>query len=46
MPAEGWARLTAALVIPYQAHREARLHIARGAPPGASQPAATRPRST
>ena len=32
MPAEDWARLTAALVIPYQAHREARLHIARGGP--------------
>jgi len=28
-----WARLTAALVIPYQAHREAGLHIARGGPP-------------
>jgi hypothetical protein len=27
-----WAQLTAALVIPYQAHREARLHIARGGP--------------
>ncbi|HEY6276326.1 MAG TPA: ISAzo13 family transposase [Streptosporangiaceae bacterium] len=27
-----WARLTAALVIPYHAHREARLHIARGGP--------------
>ncbi len=27
-----WARLTDALVIPYQAHREARLHIARGGP--------------
>jgi hypothetical protein len=27
-----WAKLTAALVIPYQAHREARLHIARGGP--------------
>jgi DDE family transposase len=32
MPAERWAQLTAALVIPYQAHREARLHIARGGP--------------
>src|SRR5215469_2819590 len=32
MPAEERARLTAALVFPYQAHREARLHIARGGP--------------
>jgi len=32
MSAAQWARLTAALVIPYQAHREARLHIARGGP--------------
>jgi hypothetical protein len=27
-----WAQLTDALVIPYHAHREARLHIARGGP--------------
>jgi transposase len=27
-----WAKLTAALAIPYQAHREAGLHIARGGP--------------
>jgi hypothetical protein len=32
MPPEDWAQLTAALVIPYQAHREARLHILRGGP--------------
>jgi hypothetical protein len=32
MPAAEWARLTAALVIPYQAHREARRHILRGGP--------------
>jgi hypothetical protein len=32
MPAAEWARLTSALVIPYQAHREARLHILRGGP--------------
>ena len=29
-----WAQLTDALVIPYQAHREAGLHIARGGPAG------------
>jgi len=32
IPAAEWARLTAALAVPYQAHREARLHIARGGP--------------
>jgi Rhodopirellula transposase DDE domain len=43
-----WAQLTAALVIPYQAHREARLHVARGGPPrrkpaGGYPPALTLP---
>jgi transposase len=32
MPPAGWAQLTDALAIPYQAHREAALHIARGGP--------------
>ncbi len=32
MPPQDWARLTSALAIPYQAHREARLHIRRGGP--------------
>jgi hypothetical protein len=32
MPPQDWTQLTDALVIPYQAHREARLHIARGGP--------------
>jgi hypothetical protein len=32
MPAADWAQLTTALAIPYQAHREAGLHIARGGP--------------
>ena len=32
MSPEAWAQLTTALVIPHQAHREARLHIARGGP--------------
>jgi Rhodopirellula transposase DDE domain len=33
MSAEDWAQLTAGLAIPYQACREAALHIARGGPP-------------
>jgi Rhodopirellula transposase DDE domain len=46
-----WAQLTAALVIPYQAHREARLHIARGGPArrkpaGGYPPALTLPEMT
>jgi transposase len=32
MPPADWAQLADALVIPYQAHREAALHIARGGP--------------
>jgi len=44
MPAADRARLTAALAIPYQAHREAGLHIARGGPasrkPAGGYPAA------
>ena len=32
MSPEAWTQLTAALVIPYQAHREAGLHILRGGP--------------
>ncbi len=32
MSPEAWDLLTAALVIPYQAHREARLHVLRGGP--------------
>jgi hypothetical protein len=32
MPPADWTQLTGALVIPYQAHREAGLHIARGGP--------------
>jgi hypothetical protein len=39
-----WTQLTSALVIPYQAHREAGLHIARGGParrmPAGGYPAA------
>jgi hypothetical protein len=37
-----WAELTAALAIPYQAHREARLHIQRGGP-ARRKPAAGHP---
>ena len=44
MPPADWTQLTAALVIPYQAHREAGLHIARGGPasrkPAGGYPAA------
>jgi len=44
MPPGDWAQLTGALVIPYQAHREAGLHIARGGPasrkPAGGHPAA------
>ena len=44
MPPADWAQLTSALVIPYQAHREAGLHIARGGPasrkPAGGYPAA------
>jgi hypothetical protein len=32
MPPGDWAQLTTALAVPYQAYREARLHIARGGP--------------
>ena len=44
MPPADWTQLTGALVIPYQAHREAGLHIARGGPasrkPAGGYPAA------
>ena len=44
MPHADWTQLTGALVIPYQAHREAGLHIARGGPasrkPAGGYPAA------
>ena len=44
MPRADWTQLTSALVIPYQAHREAGLHIARGGPasrkPAGGYPAA------
>ena len=44
MTAAGWDQLTAALAIPYQAQREAGLHIARGGPasrrPAGGHPAA------
>ena len=44
MPPADWSQLTSALVIPYQAHREAGLHIARGGPasrkPAGGYPAA------
>jgi len=44
MPHADWTQLTSALVIPYQAHREAGLHIARGGPasrkPAGGYPAA------
>src|SRR5271170_479331 len=44
MPPADWTQLTSALVIPYQAHREAGLHIARGGParrkPAGGYPAA------
>ena len=44
MPPADWTQLTSALVIPYQAHREAGLHIARGGPasrkPACGYPAA------
>src|SRR6266851_5548106 len=44
MTAAGWDQLTAALAIPYQAQREAGLHIARGGPasrrPAGGPPAA------
>ena len=45
MPHADWAQLTGALVIPYQAHREAGLHIARGGPASRKRLAGTRPRS-
>ena len=32
MTATGWDQLTAALALPYQAQREAEMHIARGGP--------------
>jgi hypothetical protein len=44
MPHADWTRLASALAIPYQAHREAGLHIARGGPatrkPAGGYPAA------
>ena len=51
MPPGDWDQLTAALAIPYQAHREAALHIARGGPPqrkpaGGYPPALTLPEMT
>ncbi len=41
MTAAGWDQLTTALALPYQAQREAEMHIARAAPQSAVAPAAT-----
>jgi Rhodopirellula transposase DDE domain len=45
MPTADWDQLTRALALPYQAQREAEMHIARGGPQPAGGPVATRKRS-